>query len=35
LWLINRYRELVGFKVNDRRMVVGKAWVPTIDLVRA
>jgi hypothetical protein len=32
LCLINRYRELVGFKVNERRMVIGEAWVMTVDL---
>ena len=32
LWLINRYRELVGFKVAERGMIIGEAWVPTIEL---
>lgn len=32
LWLTNRYRELVGFKVVGRGMVIGEAWVPRIDL---
>ena len=31
-WLINRYRELVGFKVAERGTIIGEAWVPTIDL---
>lgn len=31
-WLINRYRELVGFKVVERGTIVGEAWVPTIEL---
>jgi hypothetical protein len=31
-WLINRHRELVGFKVAERRTIIGEAWVPTIDL---
>ena len=29
LWLINRYRELVGFKTVERGTVIGEAWVPT------
>jgi hypothetical protein len=28
-WLINRYRELVGFKTIERGTVIGEAWVPT------
>lgn len=28
-WLINRYRELVGFKVVERGTIIGEAWVPT------
>jgi len=28
-WLINRYRELVGFKTVERGTVIGEAWVPT------
>jgi hypothetical protein len=28
-WLINRYRELVGFKIVERGTVIGEAWVPT------
>ncbi len=31
-WLINRYRELVGFKIAERGTIIGEAWVPTIDL---
>ena len=27
-WLINRYRELVGFKTVERGTVIGEAWVP-------
>jgi hypothetical protein len=32
LWLTNRYRELVGFKVVGRGTVIGEAWLPKIDL---
>jgi hypothetical protein len=28
-WLINRYRELVGFKTVERGAVIGEVWVPT------
>jgi hypothetical protein len=31
-WLINRYRELVGFKVAERGTIIGEAWVPMIEL---
>ncbi len=31
-WLINRYRELVGFKVAERGTIIGEAWIPMIDL---
>ena len=31
-WLINRYRELVGFKIAERGTIIGEAWVPLIDL---
>ena len=31
-WLINRYRELVGFKVTERGTIIGEAWVPMIEL---
>jgi hypothetical protein len=31
-WLINRYRELVGFKVVERGTIIGEAWVPMIDV---
>jgi hypothetical protein len=31
-WLINRYRELVGFKVAERGTIIGEAWVPLIDV---
>ncbi len=31
-WLINRYRELVGFKVVERGTIIGEAWVPAIAL---
>jgi hypothetical protein len=31
-WLINRYRELVGFKVVERGTIIGEAWVPTEGL---
>lgn len=31
-WLINRYRELVGFKVVERGTIIGEAWVPAIEL---
>ena len=31
-WLINRYRELVGFKVAERGTIIGEAWVPMIDV---
>jgi len=31
-WLINRYRELVGFKVTERGTVIGEAWIPLIDI---
>lgn len=30
-WLINRYRELVGFKIVERGTVIGEAWVPADD----
>ena len=31
-WLINRYRELVGFKVGERGTIIGEAWIPMIDI---
>jgi hypothetical protein len=31
-WLINRYRELVGFKTVERGTIIGEAWVLTEDL---
>ena len=31
-WLINRYRELVGFKVAERGTIIGEAWVPMINV---
>jgi hypothetical protein len=31
-FLVNRYRELVGFKSIERGTIVGEAWVPMIDL---
>jgi hypothetical protein len=31
-WLINRYRELVGFKVAERGTIVGETWIPMIDV---
>jgi hypothetical protein len=31
-WLINRYRELVGFKVAERGTIIGEAWLPMIDV---
>lgn len=31
-WLINRYRELVGFKVAERGTIIGEAWIPMIDI---
>lgn len=31
-WLINRYRELVGFKVAERGTIIGEAWIPVIGL---
>ena len=31
-WLINRYRELVGFKVAERGTIIGEAWIPLIGL---
>jgi hypothetical protein len=31
-WLINRYRELVGFKVAERGTIIGEAWVPLVGL---
>jgi hypothetical protein len=32
VWLINRYRELVGFKVAERGTIIGEAWIPLIDI---
>jgi hypothetical protein len=34
-WLINRYRELVGFKVAERGTIIGEAWVPLVGLTSA
>jgi len=34
-WLINRYRELVGFKVAERGTIIGEARVPIIDVSAA
>jgi hypothetical protein len=31
-WLMNRYRELVGFAVSERGTIIGEAWIPSIDL---
>ncbi|MGH7461041.1 MAG: hypothetical protein ACREMA_08430 [Longimicrobiales bacterium] len=31
-WRINRYRELVGFKVAERGAIIGEAWVPDIEI---
>jgi hypothetical protein len=31
-WLINRYRELVGFKVVERGTIIGEAWLPAVGL---
>jgi hypothetical protein len=31
-WLMNRYRELVGFKVAERGTIVGEAWIPMIEI---
>ena len=31
-WLVDRYRELVGFNVAERGTIIGEAWVPLIDL---
>jgi hypothetical protein len=31
-WRINRYRELVGFKVAERGAIIGEAWIPLIDV---
>lgn len=31
-WMVNRYRELVGFKVDGRGTVIGEAWLPDIEL---
>ena len=31
-WPLNRYRELVGFKVAERGTIVGEAWIPRIEL---
>lgn len=31
-WLVNRYRELVGFKITNRGSIIGEAWVPDIEL---
>lgn len=31
-WKMNRYRELVGFKVADRGRVIGECWVPRAGL---
>jgi len=31
-WLINRYRELVGFKVAEHGTIIGEAWVPMLDV---
>jgi hypothetical protein len=32
VWLINRYRELVGFKVVERGTIIGEAWIPMIEV---
>lgn len=31
-WLVNRYRELIGFKVAERGTIIGESWIPTIDV---
>lgn len=31
-WLINRYRELVGFKIAERGTIIGEALIPLIDI---
>jgi len=31
-WLINRYRELVGFKVAERGTIIGEVWVPKLGV---
>jgi hypothetical protein len=31
-WLMNRYRELMGFKVAKRGTIIGEAWVPMIEI---
>lgn len=31
-WKMNRFRELVGFKVAEYGRVIGESWVPTIGL---
>lgn len=31
-WKMNRYRELVGFKIVDRGRVIGETWVPRAGL---
>jgi hypothetical protein len=31
-WRMNRYRELVGFKVVEKGKVIGESWVPRIGL---
>lgn len=31
-WTINRYRELVGFRVAQYGRVIGECWVPAIGL---
>lgn len=32
-WSINRYRELVGFKVSDRGTIIGESWIPMIEIL--
>ena len=31
-WRMNRYRELVGFKIGEYGRVIGECWVPKIDI---
>lgn len=32
IWEMNRFRELVGFKVGEHGRIVGESWIPLIGL---
>lgn len=32
VWKMNRFRELVGFKVGEHGRIIGESWIPLIGL---